>query len=331
MSYTNLQLEKILSKLSTIDAVTASGAIEKWWDNSVYKSRILDVIDISGTTGVLKSNTVNASIIKDGVISFTHLYSPIDWSKVATNPSGSSSSDYWSSYLRSFVTRGSSYVMLYNNTESVSLGFPHADFVSCVPSSKQEYIPVLNDLLYDESFKIPRYPTLRFEMILTISSSGAGSLDKSFLNFTLNQFDRSTNSVKTLLLQVDSGSPFYNSNYTAEITGSSWTEDDRTKLIGITGELNLNKDSFLSSVITEFPGKMNLTNYPLNQIVNLSDPNISYKDLHTYGFLSFKPTIKCSSGTNVTGINIIRFSAVLVNKVIGNNGWIIVTAYNNEY
>jgi len=158
MSYTNLQLEKILSKLSTIDAVTASGAIEKWWDNSVYKSRILDVIDISGTTGVLKSNTVNASsIIKDGVISFTHLYSPIDWSKVATNPSGSSSSDYWSSYLRSFVTRGSSYVMLYNNTESVSLGFPHANFVSCVPSSKQEYIPVL--MIY-YMMRVLRFPDI---------------------------------------------------------------------------------------------------------------------------------------------------------------------------
>jgi len=349
-AYSATQLERILVKLATIDALTASGAIEDWWNNSIYKDRIGDVIDLTVNPGVLKPDVVGASALADGSIIYDHLsLGVMNWSFVESNPTGSASTDTYKSYPRIFTARGAHYIPLYNKGVKQAIVGTTGQYYNMVDGVAQiagfpltaaltgEGIPIPAEFIYDNTLRIPRYPTLRFDLLVSgyeLSGGGAFTLTSMNMLFILAYHDRAGVTLPIKTLYLDSGNKYYNASWTIEpetITNAD-TDNDFCGY-WLAGEFNLDQitggSRLLSDDMDNHLGTMNVSNFPDTSEQTMPLPSAGHPLLSTIGlfgtFMLF-PIITIVA-TGLDEIYVERQSYTLVNKVIGNNGWAVGERY----
>lgn len=353
MDKINKQLETLISKLTDITAVSSSGAMDDWWAVLSDKSKIEDVLDLSGATGVLQNNVVGTANILDNTVELDKLQGgAVNWANVRSNPTGSDIGDTYIDDARVFNERGSSFYIIKNTSETVSKATPaNGTFYNINDGGAADdpnnmwIIPI--DMLYDTTARIPRFPTLRFELVL---GAGITNPDPTFpdpnpyigeipIKLNVLYMDRSAvpYTVTSHILQLDSSDDYYSGTSSSILlkTGDTHALDSASTndFWWVAGEINMNQatatGNLLDNDLVNWWGNYNNTEFPDTTIQNSvtygADTGGAYLGLG--GCIGIVPDIALSTPSatypTVNSLNIYRQSVYLVNKYLDNDGWAV--------
>ncbi len=340
MNNINKQLEAILSRLGEMSAFTTTAFLDEWWIGNGDKAKIEDIIDLSGANGVLQNDVVDTDNVVDEAITFGKMNSgnlspSLDWDEINITPVGSSLSDPYQEASRIFTARGGSYIMgynsSYNSTTMPQVSSPVNNSWYNMLDGELNGITSINvpiDLLYDLVNKIPRYPTLRFDILLKKDLPNGSITEHKFkIDFSMGNYDRVGGYSHGRTLLVASSNMYYSATYTLQL--QSISANPSTVKIGywwVSGELNLNVSSFLTSTITEYWANFNSVTFPDSSVeTDITGGQPSVDNLVSqYGSLRIVP--KFSVFQDVAGIRpiyVVRQQYMLVNKELNSNGWAV--------
>ncbi len=346
MNNINKQLETILSKLSNISTFTSSAFLDAWWEDNADKAKIEDVIDISGATGVLQNDMVDSVNIVDESITYDKLNSEgLDWNVINSNPTGSdTSSDLHQTAPRVFTARGGGFIPLHNSVADVVKSLPIVDgtyytMLGAGASGLQsDGIIVPIDMLYDNTNKVLRYQTLRFDFLLMIANEigagGATATTKIKLNLFSDyagdgMIDDDFDSI-SLVLPLTSA--YYDAGCSIKAKDISLGEDfQEYSYLWVAGEIDINQGDFITTNLEKWWA--NISSLDDSSVETVTNPvsNISICRLpNLNGNILLLPEISLT-GTNIASgiasMHIFRQSYMLVNKKLENSGWAISKRY----
>ena len=332
----NKQLELIFNKLNEISTNTTSSGMDDWWNSNDDRSKISDIIDLEN--GGLKDGVVGSNNVADTAITFDKMSGGgLNWALVNSNPSGSSDSETYKNEPRVFGARGESVIPLYNQVFPITCqnltGDASADLITGVNLSEggtQTYLPIYFDVVSDGTNKVFRYPTLRFDILFQINSNNSLKVDIFTFDFILHTFQRAldgtegTTSSKTL--GVDSTSAYYSISHSINLKTMTMAGGSYGALYWATGELNLNKDNFLTNMRDNW-ATYNNVNYPDNLTLQSYVRDtllLNRKYTNGVGLLQTKfDLIGDNLSASVATTKIQRLNMYLVDKQLNNNGWAI--------
>lgn len=356
MKNINKQLEEILAKVTEVTGVSSSGAMDDWWDALADKSLIEDVIDLTVSPAVLKNDTVDTANILAGAVSYPKMDGgAVNWVNVLTNPTGNDSGDTYADRSRIFTDRGSQFQTVVNTSTKVSVATPvNGTFYNMIDGGAADnpnslwVIPV--DMLYDNTLKIPRYPTMRFELLIGTNFDELGGppatddhLTEVDLKLLVMFLDRSTYTLQTRVLQLDSADPYYDSSNVNSIILKEGKIHLYTSATGlndywwVAGEIDLNQigtatNHLMDTDLVDWWATYDSTNFPDSavQAKVTYGANNGGAYLNLGGCLGIIPDIALVSTDNYPTINtldIYRQSVYLVNKYSSIDGWVVSERY----
>ncbi len=332
----NKQLELIFNKLNEISTNTTSSGMDDWWNSNEDRNKISDIIDLEN--GGLKDSVVNSNNIADNSITFDKMANGgLDWGLVNSNPSGSSDSETYKNQSRIFSARGESVIPIYNQVFPVTCNYiPNsagADLITGVNLSlmgTQTYLPIYFDVVSDGTNKVFRYPTLRFDILFQINSTYNLTINTFYIDFILHTFQRSLSGAEgstiSKTLGVDSASVYYSSSHSINLKTMTMAGGSYGALYWATGELNLNKDNFLTNMVDNW-ATYNNVNYPDNLTLQSYVQETSWLNRKYSNGVGLLQTKFNFTGTDlspdVSVTKIQRLNMYLIDKQLNNNGWTI--------
>jgi hypothetical protein len=235
-----------------------------------------------------------------------------------------------------FSARGSGFIPLYNSLATVTKASPSNDIyytaLGANPTGTYSdgiLLPI--DMLYDNTNKVLRYPTLRFDLLFYLNlPASSGILNYIKLMFT--EFaDYSGRCIvdgdfSSKILAIDSASDYYTSGSSIQTKNVSFNTVEHISHIFISGEINIDKDSFITSEMNYFMANLQSLDDNTINLFSYSSSEENRTNLH--GNILLLPEFTINSTVAGSEISIIRQSYSLVNKKLDNDGWAISKRYS---
>lgn len=334
MKNINQALESMLSQVNKLSVSDMDNALDNSWKGLSDKSKIEDIIELDKSNGVCKKDVVDTANIMDNGVTYSKLSDGgIDFSLVSNNPSGSSTTDTYKENSRIFTTRGSRVINLINHRKEAVTGASttSGDFYNMIDGNavlnNYRGVSVPLDILYDETLRIPRFQTLRFDYLLNVRSTVGQTIQYIYVDLKLAYYKRSDNSINIGSLLLPNTDTYYDATYTIKTKASfAFTTGTGGQYWWIAGELDLNQNNLLSSILEDFWGTYTVDNFSDSSLVDVGEYNrMKYSLLNSQGVIRIIPEMAViSSGSSlVKEWSVLTQHYSVVNKVLDNEGWVV--------